>query len=152
MQRPHSRSFCPYLLVLMIALFAVRAGGQTFSRDQRVDIAVNQIGFTPGASKQCVLKESDAKSFEVIRTDTLAVVLSQPLVESKGDFGTFRVGDFSSVKKPGTYYIKAGASRSYPFRIAPDVYDDAILKFIFFIKTIFDMATGGQRSVNAPRE
>ncbi len=47
-------------------------------------------------------------------------------MESKGDFGTFYTGDFSVVKGAGTYYIRAGQSRSYPFRIGPGVYEDAI--------------------------
>ncbi len=113
-------------LFLGLLSLAVPAYGGTFSRDRRVDIWVNQIGFTPGGSKTCVLKDGDADRFEVIRTNDRKVVLSGTLVQSDGDFGAFRVGDFSAVKEPGTYYIKAGESRSYPFRIAADAYADAI--------------------------
>ncbi|MHB0961456.1 MAG: glycoside hydrolase family 9 protein [Pirellulaceae bacterium] len=114
------------LILLAVVCGGVPAGAQTFTRDLRVDIAVNQVGFTPDAAKQCVLADADATSFEVIRTDTLAVVFTGPLVASGGDFGAALVGDFSEVRQEGTYYLKAGSSRSYPFRIAPDVYDDAI--------------------------
>lgn len=118
--------FFAYLFALIPLCLGVRASAQTFSRDLRVDIAVNQVGYPLGSSKQCVLEESEAKSFEVIRTDSLEVVLSAPLEKSRGDLGTFLVGDFSTVDEPGTYFIKAGESRSWPFRIAPDVYDDVI--------------------------
>ena len=81
-------------------------------------MTVNQIGFAPEAAKQCVLKAPGPETFEVIRTTDLKVVFSGPLAASNGDFGRFLVGDFSAVKEVGTYYIKAGPSRSYPFRIA----------------------------------
>lgn len=100
--------------------------GQPFSRDLRVDVTVNQIGFGPGASKRCVLQAPGPENFELIRTNDQKVVFSGPLAVSNGDFGRFLVGDFSSVKEAGTYYVKAGAARSYPFRIAPDVYGDGI--------------------------
>jgi hypothetical protein len=115
---------CPLLL-----MFLCTAGpifGQTFPRDLRVDVIVNQIGFAPEASKKCVLKAPGPARFEVIRTTDQKVVFSGPLAVSNGDFGGFLVGDFSSVKEVGTYYVKAGLSRSYPFRISSDIYGDAI--------------------------
>ena len=118
------RFACPLLAVLLS--FAGRLPAQSFSRDLRVDVTMNQIGFTPGASKRCVVKDRTAERFEVIRTTDQTVAYSGPLAESKGDFGTFYVGDFSDLKDAGTYYIRAGQSRSYPFRIGPGVYDDAI--------------------------
>jgi glycosyl hydrolase family 9/cellulase-like Ig domain-containing protein len=114
------------LLTLAIPAFANDASAQTFSRDLKVDIAVNQVGFTPGAAKCCVLGGDRPSPFQVIRADTLAVAFSGTLVESNGDFGNHLVGDFSQVTEPGIYYIKAGQSRSVPFRISPSVYDDSI--------------------------
>ena len=118
-----------YLLAVILAWPESAAGG-TFPRDLRVDITGNQAGFPPEASKRCVLKDGDAERFEVIRTTDLEVVLSKPLTRSEGDFGSFLVGDFGEVTERGTYYIKAGESRSFPFRIAPDVYDEAIDKIV----------------------
>jgi len=111
---------------LMLSCLAAPLPGQTFSRDWRMDITVNQVGFTPEAAKTCILKESGADRFDVIRTNDLKVVFSGPLKISQGDFGSFLLGDFSAVRDSGTYYIRAGQSRSYPFRISPNVYDDAI--------------------------
>ena len=113
-------------LLLVILCVTGPAVGQPFSRDLRVDATVNQIGFAPGAAKRCVLKAPGPQQFEVIRTNDRKVVFSGPLAASNGDFGGFLVGDLSSVKEAGTYYVKAGTSRSYPFRIAPDVYGDGI--------------------------
>jgi len=102
------------------------AGGQTFPRDLRVDVTVNQIGFAPEASKKCVLQGPGPQRFEVIRTTDQKIVFSGPLAASDGDFGRFLVGDFSNVKEVGTYYVRAGRSRSYPFHIAAGVYSEAI--------------------------
>ena len=111
---------------ILVLTSASTVTGATFTRDLRVDVTLNQIGFTPDASKRCVLKECAKRRFEVIRTNDRKVVFSGPLVESDGDFGRFLVGDFSSVKEPGTYYVKAGESRSYPFRISRDIYENAV--------------------------
>jgi len=115
---------CSLLLVLCCASGPVF--GQTFPRDWRVDVTANQIGFAPGAAKRCVLKAPGPARFEVVRARDAKVVFSGPLVASEGDFGSFLVGDFSSVTEPGTYCIQAGPSRSWPFRISPTVYDEAI--------------------------
>lgn len=119
-------SLCSLRSLVILLCIAAPLPGQPFSRDLRVDVMVNQVGFAPGAAKTCVLKESTADRFEVIRTDDQKVVFSGPLARSQGDFGSFLRGDFSDVKDAGTYYIKAGRSRSWPFRVSPDVYDDAI--------------------------
>jgi hypothetical protein len=113
-------------LLLGIALVAIPADAQPFPRDLRVDVALNQVGYAPAASKRCVLAGRGPARFEVVRAVDLKVVFSGDLVESDGDFGRCRVGDFSAVTDRGTYYVKAGDSRSYPFRIAPDAYGEAI--------------------------
>ncbi len=120
MRRPVCSLFLVFVCAASVAL------GETFPRDLRVDVTVNQIGFAPGASKKCVLKEPGPQHFEVIRTTDQKVVFSGPLTVSDGDFGSFLVGDFSSVKEIGTYYIRAGRLRSYPFQVAAKVYHPAL--------------------------
>ena len=114
----------PLLLMLLCATGS--SSGQTFPRDLRVDVTVNQIGFAPEASKKCVLRGPGPERFEVIRTTDQKVVFSGLLVTSGGDFGSFLVGEFSDVKDVGTYYIRADQSRSYPFHIAARVYGAAV--------------------------
>jgi hypothetical protein len=41
------------LVFVVLLSFAGRMSGQTFPRDLRVDVTMNQVGFTPGASKRC---------------------------------------------------------------------------------------------------
>jgi len=53
-------------------------------------------------------------------------------MQVKSDFGAYTVGDFSFVLQPGTYFIEAGRERSQPFRVAPDVYDDALQKIVSY--------------------
>jgi len=113
--------------LLLILFCATRpVSGQPFSRDLRVEVTMNQIGFAPGTAKRCVLKAPGPERFEVIRASDRKVVFSGPLTVSDGDFGRFLVGDFSAVREPGTYCIQAGPARSYPFRIAAGIYDDAV--------------------------
>ena len=126
MQNPTILCLGRFLPLIAVFSFGLPTSAQMFSRDVSVDVFVNQVGFTPKASKQCVLKGTSPRTFEVVRTDTLEVVLSGLLAVSNGDFGTFLVGDFSEVKEPGKYCVKAGDSRSFPFEIAIDVYDEAI--------------------------
>lgn len=118
--------------------------GQPFSRDLQVDIIVNQVGYPVRAAKQCVLQHRPAGRFEVVRTTDQQVVLTGELAESKGDFGVFYVGDFSAVNEPGTYYVRAGDSRSYAFRISPRVYDEGVAMILgyFALQRCGPSATG----------
>ena len=138
-------SFVPARGLLLLLLWAAGpAVGQPFARDLRVDVTVNQVGFTPGAAKKCVLKAPGPDRFEVIRTTDRKVVLAGPLAVAHGDFGDYLVGDFSAVRAAGTYCIQAGPSRSYPFRIAADVYGDGIAMIVgyFALQRCGPSATG----------
>ncbi|MFC1716854.1 glycoside hydrolase family 9 protein [Candidatus Poribacteria bacterium] len=98
----------------------------SFSRDLRVDIAVNQVGFVPSIPKKCVVPVQEETEFRVISLGSGDTVYKADLQISNGDFGRYGVGDFSAVGLPGKYYVKAGSSRSYPFRVGHDVYDHAL--------------------------
>jgi hypothetical protein len=119
---------CMLLLILVLAVSTSPAqqAQQTFTRHWNVDVYVNQVGFVPTAAKTCAVRGDQTADFQVIRMEDQKVVFTGKLAASKGDFGLFSTGDFSAVTAPGTYYIKAGASRSYPFRIGKAVYDDAM--------------------------
>ncbi|MBM3213109.1 hypothetical protein FJZ33_12865, partial [Candidatus Poribacteria bacterium] len=89
----------------------------TFSRDSKVDVWVNQVGFTPDAWKICVMPISEENKFHVIQLESGNEVFCDNINESDGDFGRFGIGNFSMLKTSGTYYIKTGSHRSFPFRI-----------------------------------
>ena len=93
------------------------------SHDLSVDVTMNQVGFLPGAQKTCVLAGEGSSAFAVIGLESGEAGYRGALQASRGDLGAFRVGDFSALQDPGTYYVQAGGSRSYPFRIGHDVYD-----------------------------
>jgi len=98
----------------------------TFPRDLRVDVRVNPVGFMPNASKKCIVPVTENTKFQVIQLESGREVYCADLYTSDCDFGRFVVGDFSVIRTPGTYYIKAGRLRSYPFRIHHNVYDDVL--------------------------
>ncbi|MDQ1328077.1 MAG: hypothetical protein QG641_1362, partial [Candidatus Poribacteria bacterium] len=96
----------------------------TFPRDLKVDVRVNPVGFMPDASKKCVVAQNT--KFHVIQLESGRELYSADLYTYDCDFGRSAVGDFSKVRVPGTYYIKTDKSRSYPFRINSNVYDDVM--------------------------
>jgi len=109
-----------YTISLSVAPFLAEA--QHFTRDLNVDLLINQVGYIPEASKTVVVKGLTGSEFEVINASTGQVVLKSAFKPAKGDFGDYSAGDFSTVKQKGTFYIKSGNVRSYPFKISPTVY------------------------------
>jgi hypothetical protein len=91
-------------------------------------IYVNHIGYTPKAAKFCLMGGDLSAEFFVRNQTDNQVVLQGRLTQTKSDFGVYTVGEFSSLRQDGTYYIEAGRERSPSFRVAPDVYEDALLK------------------------
>ncbi len=94
-------------------------------------IRINQLGYTPGGVKAAVYGtkgNGTIRSFELIDSATGKKVLGKTAGRSMGSYGpflqTWRL-NFSSFTKPGTYYLKAGSTRSPFFRIGKDVYDGA---------------------------
>ncbi|WP_435102314.1 glycoside hydrolase family 9 protein [Halarchaeum sp. P4] len=93
----------------------------------RTAIAVNQVGYSPAATKHAIVvaDATDASTFAVVDTDGGDVVyegaLSAPIVDP--DAGeTVRHADFSDLDEVGTYVVRAGGAESHPFGINPDVY------------------------------
>jgi hypothetical protein len=114
------------------------------ARDAQVDIAVNQVGFLPGAHKRCVLPDARAEDFAVTRLETGEVAYHGHLQTWDGDFGRSGSGDFSTLRDPGAYYIRAGQSRSFPFRISHNIYDGALQAIVryFSLQRCGPSATG----------
>lgn len=89
-------------------------------------ILVNHAGLVPGAGKYCVVRGREPADFEVVDAATQKPAFKGRLSAIQGDFGAFLIGDFSALKTAGTYEVRTAKSRSPSFRIAPDVYADAI--------------------------
>lgn len=114
------------VVMVMSALMltgTIDLNGQRLSRDQDMDILVNQVGYVPGAGKSLVTKGTRTGKFEVINTRTQEVVLTGNFKPAPGDFGDYSTGDFSQLTKEGSYYIKADTIRSYPFSISRTIYN-----------------------------
>ncbi|MGH7967523.1 MAG: glycoside hydrolase family 9 protein, partial [Limisphaerales bacterium] len=60
-------------------------------------------------------------------------VLSKPIQALKTHLGKFQIMDFSEVRKSGSYVLEAGDTRTHPFRIAPDVWRETVLKALNFL-------------------
>jgi endoglucanase len=94
-------------------------------------IRINQLGYTPGGIKVaiwCSKEEMTLTNWHLIDADTKKIVSSGKAGNSFGSYGPFKQTyrlNFSSFKKPGRYYLKAGAAISPEFEIGEDVYKGA---------------------------
>ena len=94
-------------------------------------IRINQLGYAPEGLKTAVLAAGTSlpqTTFELIDAISHKTVFTAPSSPSFGSYGPFtdtRRLDFSAFKKPGRYYIKAGATISPIFTIGHQVYDGA---------------------------
>lgn len=102
-------------------------------------IKVNQIGFTPTATKMAVVPHTDADRFSLIPVGTNTAVYSGRLSASSewphsGE--AVKIADFSDFIRTGEYRIRVpGLADSHPFTIGADVYQelsDAALKAFYF--------------------
>ncbi len=115
-------------MILFIHFSPIQA--QRLSRDYNVDILVNQAGYTPDASKICVVPGLLERGFEVVNTVTGKIAFKGNFIPIKGDFGEYATGDFSEVMATGSYYILSDTLRSYPFRISKNVYEQPMASII----------------------
>lgn len=93
------------------------------------NILINQLGYTINSEKVAIFcGEQIPKTFQVINAETEELVYTgfpedEGYNEALGEYNSY--GDFSEVKTPGTYYIKAPyLGHSYAFTIEDILYDD----------------------------
>ena len=103
-------------------------------------IRINQLGYIPTGVKVavwCAKDQSTIKNFELIDSATGKSVLTQSAGNPFGAYGpfdnTYRL-NFSSFKKPGVYYLKAGGALSPAFKIDKDVYKGAADFCLFYMR------------------
>lgn len=96
-------------------------------------IAFSHSGYTTGSSKSAIASDLAAREFSVIDEKTGQIVLTKPVEQTATSLGNYQVLDFSSVREPGTYVIKAGDTITRSFRIGDDAWLDSIWKSINFI-------------------
>jgi hypothetical protein len=96
------------------------------------EIAFSHSGYATGAPKSAVASDLDAAEFTLINTATGLSVLSKRISTVTTQIGRFQVMDFSEVRQPGTYIIRAGNRVTRPFPIAGDVWKSSVWKAINF--------------------
>jgi len=102
-------------------------------------IRINQVGYLPDAPKVavvCALEPRELQTFEVLDDDGARVLGPAPARPAPG-FGpcvaTYRL-DFSALRTPGRYRIRAGDAVSPTLRIAADAYAGAADTLLFYLR------------------
>ena len=101
------------------------AAGQSASKAW---IRVNQMGYAQKSPKVAVLVSKEKihiQKFELINAKTSTPVFSKDIGKDFGVYGPFVSSyrlDFSAYKTDGTYFIKAGDTRSPEFKISGNIY------------------------------
>ncbi|HEX4784669.1 MAG TPA: glycoside hydrolase family 9 protein [Candidatus Sulfotelmatobacter sp.] len=96
-------------------------------------IAFSNSGYTIGSSKSALASDLTATEFSVIDEQTGESVLTRSVEQATTPLGKYQVLDFSEVRKPGTYVIKAGETLTRSFRIGDDAWRNSIWKAINFM-------------------
>lgn len=103
-------------------------------------IRINQLGYTPAGVKVavwCSKEDVAVRSFDVIDSASGKKVFTQNAGKQFGAYGpfsnTYRL-NFSSFKKPGVYYLKAGKAISPVFKINKEVYKGAADFCLFYMR------------------
>jgi endoglucanase len=103
-------------------------------------IRINQLGYTPQGIKVavwCSKDDAPIQNFELIDSATGKKVFSNKAGKSYGAYGpftnTYRL-NFSSYKKSGVYYLKAGKAVSPAFKINDDVYKGTADFCLFYMR------------------
>ena len=115
-----------WLLLLLLPVFSFAQNKETKSW-----IRINQLGYTPGGIKVaiwCSKEQLTISNWQLIDAYTNKIATSGKAGHSFGAYGPFKETcrfNFSSFKKPGTYYLEAGEARSPMFQIGENVYKGA---------------------------
>ena len=86
-------------------------------------ISFSHIGYRPEQPKAVYASDLFSNDFQVMDAYSGEALISKPLVTETTRRGRFQIMDFSELRKPGTYYIKAGDFRSRPFAVADNVWE-----------------------------
>jgi len=95
-------------------------------------ISFSHSGYQTGSPKSAIASDLRATEFELVDTRTQRTVLSKKVTEVSSQIGRFQVMDFSEIRNPGTYLVRAGGRSTRPFRIADDVWKSSLWKAINF--------------------
>ncbi len=95
-------------------------------------ISFSHSGYQTGSPKSAIASDLRAAQFDLVDTRTGRAVLSKKVAEVTSQIGRFQVMDFSEVRDPGTYFVRAGSRSTRPFPIGDDVWKSSLWKAINF--------------------
>lgn len=102
-----------------------------FPRQTTSWIRINQLGYKPNGVKVavwCGKEQLAVDDWQLINAKTKTIAYSEKFGKAFGAYGpftqTYRL-NFSSIKKPGRYFLQAGETRSPEFEIGDEVYKGA---------------------------
>lgn len=89
-------------------------------------VQASQYGYHPDHKKEVFYTGAGTSTtFEVRKASDNSAVFTGSLVTKTGDFGTVKVGDFSSFTTEGEYYIQIGTERTFrTFEIKANLWDE----------------------------
>ncbi len=93
-------------------------------------IAYSHSGYQPGARKTAIASDLEAEAFDLIDQATGEAVLTRSVSRIKTHLGEYQLLDFSEVRRPGEYTLRAGDRITRPFRIHSDIWTDTLWKAI----------------------
>ncbi len=96
-------------------------------------IAFSHSGYATGSSKSAIASGLEASQFSLIDQETGQIVLTKAIQQVSTALGKYQVLDFSEVRQPGSYAIRAGDTLTRPFRIGEDAWKSSIWKAINFM-------------------
>ena len=96
-------------------------------------IAFSHSGYRRGSAKSALASGLAAREFSVVNLETGGTVLTKPVEAVTTPLGKYQVLDFSELREPGRYAIKAGDELTRSFHIGDDAWADSIWKAINFM-------------------
>ncbi|QDK78030.1 polysaccharide deacetylase family protein [Spirosoma sp. KCTC 42546] len=122
----------PIRLSIFISLAICLAAFISHTEEPPAVIRINLLGYRPGSPKIAVwasLTDKQLAQFQLVDEQTNQKIQQLPAGKAFGEYGPFQQTyrlDFSTIRKPGRYYLQTeDGTRSPSFRIDEQVYDGA---------------------------
>jgi hypothetical protein len=91
-------------------------------------ISYPHTGYQTGAQKTAIANNVHAQEFKLVNADDGKTVLTKAIEKQTSAIGSFQVMNFTEVRTPGNYMLKAGNITTKPFKISGDVYEETVWK------------------------
>ncbi len=116
--------------------FSAKSNAQTPSKAAASKIVINQIGYYPNTTKTALLLNLSAPQpgkVQLVSNRTKRTVFETELSAPQQDAASqdiIQTIDFSKFNKEGSYYLKSGNIKSYPFQIGKNIYRESLSKLL----------------------